>query len=238
MGMEPDDVFIGYRQTFCRVRSAARPATAEVFMTSTINATRARRSGTATGGLAHGSRVVPASCFSSHAPYVAKQIEQTLSGEGRGVHHRPPAQQNAEQPQRRQRIRDGEPRHLVRDELDPRRIAPGQEKRGFEPEQLVVARQRPPLPADLVFRVARGAIVGARPIVEHHAGARQHTPHRRKHVVEDRVLRQRPPERPPHRIHRSRGAHRRGDGGFVATDLLSRTASTTRRLRQSSTASE
>ena len=80
--MEPDDVFIGYRQTFCRVRSAARPATAEAFMTSTINATRASRSGIATGGYIMYGSVLYA--FEWALPMNAYPIMATPKGDGPG----------------------------------------------------------------------------------------------------------------------------------------------------------
>src|SRR5215470_18943865 len=95
-----------------------------------------------------------------------EQIEETLRDEGRGVHGRPTAQQKTEEPQQRQCVRHREPRDLVRDELDPGRIAPGQEQRWFEPEQLVVAGQRAALPLTLRLRIARMAIERARLILE------------------------------------------------------------------------
>jgi hypothetical protein len=124
----------------------------------------------------------------------------------------------ARQQHQQQTERDDQPSDLVREVLEPHAIAGRNQPGGISPQQLEVARQRPHLSRKLIRDVVGQRVDRDRLGLVDRPVPFDHHPHRDQHVVEDRVRRQRLPERSANRVERARRADRRVDTAFVATD--------------------
>ena len=134
------------------------------------------------------------------------QVRSNLAPENEAVKRRYDQGTRCQEPQ--QRPRNNEAQELVRQELEPDRIAPGRHRSGNSHEKLVIAAQGAHLAAEFVAGLLGQAVVCDRPLVVNTAEALHDDGKRPVDVVQNGAGRDRAEQLPPHRADGPRDANR------------------------------